>query len=349
MARKVSVIQGRYFQDILDQPRALRASLTALQASPAFDQVRVLLRAKTFDRILLTGMGSSYFALHPLAIEVVAHGWTPVLLETSELIHSYPNLLTASTLAIVVSQSGRSAETLRMLEKQTDRPTVIAVTNTPDSPLAQKADAAVITNAGDEATVSCKTYISALMALSALAATLCGKDPATRLRDFEGVPDTIATYLRDWQQHVEAFDDLLHSVKDIFLVGRGSSLAAVGTGALTTKESAHFHAEAMSSAAFRHGPFEMLGPQIFVGVFAGEGHNRALNEGLVKDVRNAGAKSALFASDTPDPATRMFDAPPPARPIAEILPVQMMTLALAALANREAGKFERATKVTAVE
>jgi glutamine---fructose-6-phosphate transaminase (isomerizing) len=349
VGRNPSVIQGRYFQDILDQPRALRATWQSLKSSSAFTQIHERIKGKRFERLLLTGMGSSYFGLHPLAIESAEHGWTPVLLETSELIHSYPNLLTASTLAVVVSQSGRSAETLRVLEKQTDRPTIIAVTNTPDSPLAQKSDVPVVTDAGEEATVSCKTYISALMALSVVGAALCGQQAAARLQEFESTPDTVDGYLRDWEQRVTEFCEALHHVNAVFLVGRGSSLAAVGTGALTTKESDHFHAEGMSSAAFRHGPFEMLSPEVFVGVFAGEGHNRKLNEGLVDDVRRAGGKSILFAADSPDAIACIPNVPSCVRPITEILPIQMMTLALAALANREAGKFERATKITAVE
>ena len=51
---------------------------------------------------------------------------------------------------------------------------------------------------------------------------------------------------------------LLNNTRHLFLVGRGASLASVATGALIIKESDHFHAEGMSSAAFRHGPFEML-------------------------------------------------------------------------------------------
>jgi glucosamine--fructose-6-phosphate aminotransferase (isomerizing) len=345
----IAVIRGPYFHDIFDQPRALRATWEALQRSSALAEIERLVAKQKFERIVLTGMGSSYFSLHPLAIEVAEHGWTPVLLETSELIHCYPDLLTATTLAVAVSQSGRSAETLRVLEQKTDRPTIIAVTNAPESPLAQRADFTMLTDAGQEATVSCKTYVSALMALSVLGAALCGEERRARLQQFETAAHAVETYLRDWEKRVEAFCESLRAVTDIFLTGRGSSLAAVGTGALTTKESAHFHAEGLSSAAFRHGPFEMLSPEVFVGVFAGEGHNRELNERLVADVRNAGGKSVLFSSDSADAASRILDVPSCVLPIAEILPVQMMTLALAAVAHREAGKFERATKITAIE
>jgi glucosamine--fructose-6-phosphate aminotransferase (isomerizing) len=104
----------------------------------------------------------------------------------------------------------------------------------------------------------------------------------------------------------------------------------------------------MSSAAFRHGPFEMLKEGIFVGVFAGDRKTRELNERLVKDIGGTAASAVLFTDDAAG-VCRLPKVSEALRPLVEILPVQMMTLALAALAEREAGKFERATKVTAVE
>ena len=344
-----SVVQGQYWKDILDQPRALRATWQSLQHQKVWEEIQRLLAERKFDRLVLTGMGSSYFALHPLAMETAKHGWTPVHLETSELIHYYPHLLQGSTLVVAVSQSGKSAETLRLLEHDGSKQVVIAVTNTPDSPLAQQADIALLTEAGSEFSVSCKTYVAGLMALSVLSAALCASDLSSRLQEVEAAANAAEQYLTDWNSHVQEFSRVLRDVRHLFLVGRGSSLAAVGTGALTIKESDHFHAEGMSSAAFRHGPFEMLTPESFVGVFAGDDRTLALNERLVADIREQGTQSALIGSNASAPALRIPKLPSSGCPIAEILPIQMITLALAALRGREAGKFERATKVTVVE
>ncbi len=348
MKGNCSVIRGRYLEDILDQPRALRATWEGLRSSDAFDRIAGLIAKRKFERVVLTGMGSSYFGLYPLAIETAEHGWTPILLETSELIHYYPHLLKPSTLVLAVSQSGRSAETVRLLEGAGGH-AVLAVTNTPDSPLATRADVAVLTNAGEEYSVSCKTYVSTLLALSAVSAALCGMDMGERLKQLQTAADAVDGYLTAWEKHVAAFCEVLAPIKDVFLVGRGASLAAVYTGALTIKESDHFHAEGMSSAAFRHGPVEMLRPELFVGVFAGEAKTRALNERMAAEIREAGAQSALISPDSVFAPCRIPATPDCVRPIAEILPGQMITIALAALANREAGKFERATKITAVE
>lgn len=345
----LQVIQGRYFCDLMNQPEALEATWKGLKQSSIFEEVRHSCARERFRRIVLTGMGGSFFGLHPLCIELAAHGWTPLMVETSELIHYYPDLLEPSTLVVAVSQSGKSAETVRLLEMNAGRAKVIGVSNWADSPLAQKADLAVLTAAGDEYTVSCKTYVSAQMAFRVLAAALCGLDATTRLHELETAPSLFSEYLGRWQDHVAEFAEMLRDVRDVFLVGRGPSLAAASTGALTIKESTHYHAEGMSSAAFRHGPFEMLQAGIFVGVFAGDEKTRPLNKGLLRDVQGTPARAALFSADAERASCRFPRSAEALRPIVEVLPVQMMTLALAALANREAGKFDRATKVTVVE
>jgi glucosamine--fructose-6-phosphate aminotransferase (isomerizing) len=346
-------IRGRYLEDLLDQPRALQATWTSLRTSPIFDEMERACGKERFERVVLTGMGSSFFGLHPLAIELAANGWTPLMLETSELIHYYPHLLSASTLVVAVSQSGQSVETVRLLEMNARRATIVGVTNHAESPLARQADFAALCAAGEEYSVSCKTYVCGLLALRMVAASLCRLDREERLRELAAAPAAVEGYLQNWTAHVDEFIELLHEARHLFLVGRGESLAAAETGALIIKESDHFHAEGMSSAAFRHGPFEMIEPGAFVGVFAGDGKTRSLNEGLVQDLQRTPAQAVWIGSDAGRGACRLPEIAeilrPILMPILEILPVQMITLALAAIANRGPGKFERATKVTVIE
>jgi len=349
LSNDLSVLNGPYLNDILNQPQAIHDTWNGLRTSPAMERVAELIHHRKFERLLLTGMGSSFYGLHPLALEAAEHGWTPLMLETSELVHHYPRLLNESTLVIAVSQSGQSAETVRLLQQERKGHAIIGVTNTPESPLAAEADVCVLTHAGHEYSVSCKTYVSTLVALSLLASALSGGDYNSRLGELENVWIAVDGYLRDWNSNVSQLCDELSGIRDIFLVGRGASLAAAGTGALIIKESDHFHAEGMSSAALRHGPFDMLNDTVFVGVFAGEEPTRALNENMAAELRTYGARCAIVSANADNAACRVPEVPATARPIVEILPAQMMTLALAALAGREPGRFDRATKITAVE
>ncbi len=273
-------------------------------------------------------MGSSFHALHPSNLELINHGFMAMMVETSELIHYKRQLFDPKTLIIAVSQSGQSAEVVRLLEINRGKSAVIAITNTADSALAVNANATILTRAGEEFSVSCKTYVTALMALSS---------PA------------VQTYLDSWKQHVRGLAQLLERARHLFLVGRGTSLAAVGTGALIIKESDHFHAEGMSSAAFRHGPFEMLSDETFVLVFEGDDRTCDLNRGLLEDIRERNGRTELVSNDALFGPCKLPAAPKSIQPILEILPVQMTTLALAAQMGREPGRFELATKVTTRE
>jgi len=345
----LSVLEGAYLRDILDQPRACEDTLANLHVSESLKNVAEGVAGRRLNKIVLTGMGASFHALHPLYLQLMDRGLLALMVETSELVHYQSRLLDPGTLVVAVSQSGRSAEMLRLIELGRRKSTLLAITNTIDSPLAQNVDAVVLTHAGNEFSVSCKTYVTALIALKWLADLLCGRDLNESKRQLGLDSNLIKTYLNAWQEHVPSLLERLAHVEHLFLVGRGASLAAVGTGALIIKESTHFHAEGMSSAAFRHGPFEMLSATTFVLVFEGDPRTHALNRGLLNDIREKGGLAELAGEDASFSPTRLPRSSEGMRPILEILPVQMITLALALRANREPGRFELATKVTTKE
>jgi glucosamine--fructose-6-phosphate aminotransferase (isomerizing) len=350
MKRTPTIVEGPYLKDILDQPRALERTLERLEATAALEDVARGVRDGGRRRIVLTGMGSSHLGLVPLHLRLVEAGLVPVTVEASELLHYAPALLDGGTLLVLLSQSGRSAEILRLLELVRGRDVAtLAVTNTADSPLAREATAVVLTDAGEEATVSCKTYLAAQVALAWLGEVLTGGNRGdARAALAETIPG-VAGYLASWRAHVEWLAERLDGVRAVFYAGRGPSLAAAGAAGLITKESTHRPAEGMSSAAFRHGPMEMLDSAVFLLAFAGAARTRALNEALVADARAAGARAFLAAEDAPEPALRLPAVRDLARPAVELLPVEMITLAVAALDGREAGRFERASKVTGAE
>ncbi len=282
-----SMVDGPYLRDILAQPRALEDTVAGLCDAPTLPDLGEC------DQIVLTGMGASFHALHPLQIQLVHHGFHAVAYETSELIYYYPAALTPRTLLIAVSQSGRSVEMVRLLDITAGRVRTIGVTNTPDSPLAMRSDLTVLTRAGAEATVSCKTFVAALVALEWLGAALCGADRKQIESVLREAAPAAEMYLAGWDAKVGSLVNLLEGIRALFVTGRGSSMAAAGNGGLIVKESAHFHAEGMTCSAFRHGPFEMSGPGVFALVLAGDPKTAALNEKLVLDVRGVGAGAAL--------------------------------------------------------
>ena len=345
----LSVIEGDYFRDLLDQPKALQDTADGLEDCKQLTALAGRLREGKFRSVVLTGMGSSFHGLNPLLLRLTGAKIPVSLAETSELIYYRRTLLDPTSLVVAVSQSGHSAEIIRLLEINRGRAPIIAVTNTADSPLARRSKAVVLTHAGEEFSVSCKTYVSTLLALKFLGDRLCGVPLTRTRRELMSVVSPVAHYLAAWKQTVEQMLGKLDGIRQLFLAGRGPSLATVGTGALILKESTQFPSEGMSSAAFRHGPFEMLGPETFVLIFAGPAKTQSLNKRLFDDVRQRDGRAGYVDQlatvspfKIPEVSSSLF-------PIIEILPVQMLTLALAAMKGRQPGQFRFATKITSTE
>lgn len=338
-----------YLHDVLDQPRALRDTLAALAAADlaSLQALAGKLAAGELRRVVLTGMGSSYHALHPLYLHLIARGVNAQRIETSELLHHTESLIAPDSLVVAVSQSGRSVEITQLLERVNSP--LIAVTNSADNPLALRAEAALVTQAGDETTVSCKTYTTALAALEVLSQALTGDEVRLVLDELGNAPEAVGHYLLNWEAYIQEAADHLHGIRFLIFVGRGPSLAAVRTGSLIIKEAARFPTDGMSSAAFRHGPFEMTSPELFVLAFTGDGPAARLNTALCDDVRAAGGRSALVGwADV----LGVFSLPRSsgvALPILEILPAQILSMTLALMGGHPPGIFQRATKVTTAE
>jgi len=336
-----------YLIDLLDQPTALQSTLDSLSNLPPLTTVFNMLKSGKYRRVILTGMGSSYHGLYPLQLRLFDLPVGVIRLETAELIHDAHALIDPANLIVAVSQSGQSAEVVELLELTHLKINVIGVTNTPGSALAEKSSLAILTCAGEEATVSCKTYIAALAALTWLGDQLMGD--GTHFQSLLSLPEKIAGYWSGWQDSVEILNQRLAGVQNLFLLGRGNSVAAACAGALIIKEAARFGAEGMHSAAFRHGPLELISPHTFALVYQGSGAVSSLNAKIVQDILDAGGQSELIQMGADSPPFYLPFCPPPALHLLEILPAQMISLALARNSGFEAGRFVHASKVTSTE
>jgi len=349
MNRLESLEQCDYVRDILAQPEAVERTLALLEQLRLPEDLAAGPRAGRIRRVVLTGMGASFHALYPVHLRLGSCGVASQIVETSELVHYQAALLEPDTLVVAVSQSGRSAEILRLLEATAGRVTLVGISNSPDSPLAEHCAFTLTTQAGKESSVSTKTYVATLAALEWLGAALTGVNTNDALASVATAISPMREYLSRWNEHVELLVRWLSPVRHIFLCGRGPSLATAWEGALVLKEAAHFPAEGMGSAEFRHGPLDMVEPGILVCIFAGENRTRELNQRLATDVNEAGGMSAWIGPESGLQACRIPELPGLARLLVEILPVQMMSLALAVRSGREPGRFTRLSKVTAIE
>jgi glucosamine--fructose-6-phosphate aminotransferase (isomerizing) len=336
--------------DILDQPQALRSAVANLTDAPWLMGLAGRLANGTFRRVVLTGMGSSLYALYPLHLALCRNGFDSFWIETAELLLGFDALFGSETLLVAVSQSGLSAEIVRLLSRAAEFGHVLGVTNHPDSPLGRQAASLLLLHAGPEAAVSCKSYVTTLAVLHWLGVVLCGGDTGRARQDLEAAGRSVAEYLTPWRNHVGEIQALTDGIQSIFVTGRGESLATTATAGLILKESTRHQAEGMSCAAFRHGPMEMAGPQALVLVYAGSEHTSSMNRRLVDDIIRGGGRAAWVAAEArASGAFRLPATAPALQPIVEILPVQMLSIALATRDGREAGRFERASKITVTD
>lgn len=316
---------------------------------PALREVTRALADGRLSRVVLSGMGSSYHAAYPLYLALCRRGIACTWIESAELLLVIAAFRRPDTLLVLISQSGASAEIITLLEHAAGFGHVIGVTNEQGSPLAQVAANVLYLGAGKEATVSCKTYVATLAMLSWLGVVLLGDETRTLLVDLVNAHDEMERYLERWRHHLDDLIPLCAGVRSIFVTGRAESLATAGTGGLILKEATRCHAEGMSAAAFRHGPLEMADGQVLALVCAGEPPVAKLHHRLVLDILAGGSRAALIGPGEDSPEVfRLPLVPAVVRPLLEILPVQMLSLALAARDGREAGRFERASKITSI-
>ncbi len=339
--------------DIREQPAALHRMLDTI--GPSLDRLRPWsekLRDGTLKRVVMTGMGGSSYAVYPAQIYLIAHGIQAMPVETAELLHYYPSLLDEQTLLITISQSGRSVEIQRLVERVGGKIPMIGVTNDLESPLAHGSQDTLYLNAGVEVAVSIRTYTCTVALLHLLARALSGMPTDSAVSDLRRVAATLADRLPTWEQQIDDVASQLDDNRFLVFLGRGPSRASALTGALISKETAKIPTEGMIGGQFRHGPIEVVSPGVAVVIFAPPSRTRDLDLALAADLAARGAYVLLVGASQPLPGVVSLDVPRVdewTAPLAEIVPIQLLATRLAVRRGIEPGKFRFIQKVTTTE
>ena len=337
--------QTRYVADVLDQPRALAALLgSAPSISSAVEACELAKR----PRVIISGMGSSHFATFELWSSLVRLGVPAWWVETAQLLDLADGLVAPHSLLWLTSQSGESAETVALLDRlPRDRVHVVGVTNNLDSTLGRSADTHIDLVAGEEATVSTKSYLNTLAAVRLVTVSLTG-DEASILSSLRATIDALAEYVGRLDEHVAAVGEFAEG-RHLLLTGRGRAAASAQTAGLVLKEAAKVPVEGLTAGALRHGVIELAGPGLAVAFFDhGPGAHRDQNDRLAFDLSEAGTEVAWVTADPSDgrrtlPAPAGTDIDPAIRDAAAF---QTLSFVLARRAGVTAGDFTFASKVT---
>ncbi|MCB8881376.1 SIS domain-containing protein [Acidisoma cellulosilytica] len=341
-----NLTQNGYEQDMLDQPAALDAH--AAQALPpaiaALDMAR-------FDRIILTGMGSSHYATIPFELMLARLGLPVWRIQTGRLLEM-PQLIAPRTLLWMTSQSGRSGEVVALVEQLSarDAVTIVATTNDPSSPLAVGADLVLPLQSGSEATVSSKSYLNTLASFYRVGAAISGEDDGKTTDDIGRVAASLSARLTATTALADglAARILAGPRPRLALVGAGEDAATAMTGALILKEASKVAAEGYIGGEFRHGPMEIVGAGATVLLFgSGKPEDVTLTQ-LARDLVGTGS---LVLSLAPDAYPGTEHVPLPNANMLERLAhamvfVQQLSLGLARGSGLVPGKFLYGQKIT---
>jgi fructoselysine-6-P-deglycase FrlB-like protein len=301
-----TVIETTPFEsDILEQPEALRCLVTH-EETGELDA----LAARPWDRIVLTGMGSSHFVGMPTWSRLVNRGLPAWSVDSGQLLET-PGLLTDNTLLIVTSQSGASGEVVEILDRLTTKKirvgSLIGVAADSLSPLATAADLYLPLRSGVEATVSTKSYLNTLAVHRRIISAFTDEPHEEATADIATTADAVQELLEclDPEPVGREIDDL--SDRRLAAIGKGDAAATALYAGLITKESSKVAIEGYVGGQFRHGPFELAGPGLLAFLY---GAYNALDDGsisrLADDLLATGSHVVLIGDMEVDGARTLY-------------------------------------------
>lgn len=257
-------------KEIFEQPKAVHDT-SKIHISKEGDVVFDNLNWKKsnlerIDNVLITACGTAYHAGLVAKHYIERFAKIPVEVDIASEYRYRQPLTDGRTLAIVVSQSGETIDTLAAL-KEAKRlgAQSIAITNSIGSSIAREADNVIYTIAGPEiAVASTKAYTTQLVALLLFAlymgqikGTLSKEEVRDYTKQIVELPDKIKKVLKE-KEHMEELAERFIKAKDIFYLGRSIDYAIAMEGALKLKEISYIHAEAYAGGELKHGTLALI-------------------------------------------------------------------------------------------
>jgi glucosamine--fructose-6-phosphate aminotransferase (isomerizing) len=231
---------------------------------------------KNLKRLSLSACGTAFYA------GLVAKYWferfakLPVEIDIASEFRYREAPLEPGDLAIFISQSGETADTLATLRyAKQHQQHVLSVVNVPTSTIARESDVVMPTLAGPEIGVAstkaftCQLAVLACLAIAAGRARgeLSAADEQNLVRALIGVPRLMAEALA-LEPQIEKLAEDLAKVRDVLYLGRGTSFPIALEGALKLKEISYIHAEGYAAGELKHGPIALIDESMPVIVIA---------------------------------------------------------------------------------
>ena len=354
-------------KEIYEQPivvaQTLRAYLHRFEG-------RVALPIPDFDlsgirRVTIVACGTSFYA------GMVAKYWfeqfarVPVDLDVASEFRYRAPVMDEGGLALFISQSGETADTLAALRHaRSERQTIAVVVNVPTSTMAREADLLLPTHAGPEIGVaSTKAFTCQLAVLAALAANLArakgllSKDQEREIvRHLSEAPAALNGALA-YDEAIEAMAHNIAGARDVLYLGRGTDYPLALEGALKLKEISYIHAEGYAAGEMKHGPIALIDEHVPVIVIAPSGPLFDKTVSNMQEVMARGGKVVLIsdydgiqaAGEGCMATITMPKVHPLIAPLVYAVPVQLLAYHVAVLKGTDVDQPRNLAKSVTVE
>ncbi|WP_339693498.1 glutamine--fructose-6-phosphate transaminase (isomerizing) [uncultured Parasphingorhabdus sp.] len=354
-------------KEIFEQPtvvaQTLQSYIRPLEQQVALPQMNFDLR--DIKRVTIVACGTSFYA------GMVAKYWfetfarVPVDLDFASEFRYRDPVLEAGGLALFISQSGETADTLAALRHaKAEGQKIAVVVNVPTSSMAREADLLLPTHAGPEIGVaSTKAFSCQLAVLAALAAHLAVvKGKMTRDEEREVVKHLTEApaALNAALAHDDDIAEMAHLIapaRDVLYLGRGPDYPLALEGALKLKEISYIHAEGYASGEMKHGPIALIDEAVPVIVLAPSGPLFEKTVSNMQEVMARGGKVVLISdaegiTEAGDGCMATIEMPkvhPLIAPLVYAVPVQLLAYHVAVAKGTDVDQPRNLAKSVTVE
>ena len=353
-------------KEIYEQPQVIGETLNTMlnPSSRTITLKEIPFALDGIEKVTIIACGTSYYA------GMVAKYWIeqlariPVEIDIASEFRYRAPAMAKGGLALFISQSGETADTLAALRYcRSQGQHILSLVNVPESTIARESDAALLTQAGPEIGVaSTKAFTTQLVALACLSLALAKAkkaiDHATEARlsqALASVPARVADFLAHDAQLRQIAEDI-SSARDVLYLGRGTAYPIALEGALKLKEISYIHAEGYAAGELKHGPIALIDEKVPVIVIAPSDELYDKTASNVQEVVARGGK-VIFLSDKAGVArlgvkavtVELPDVDPFVAPILYAIPVQLLAYHVAVAKGTDVDQPRNLAKSVTVE
>ncbi|MEK9848504.1 MAG: glutamine--fructose-6-phosphate transaminase (isomerizing) [Rhodospirillaceae bacterium] len=292
-------------KEIYEQPSVIGETLSAFinPVSKTIELSDLELQLPNISRVTVVACGTSFYAGLTAKYWIEQHAKVPVECDTASEFRYRELEMEPGGLAIFISQSGETADTLAALRycKEQGQFT-LAIVNVGESTMAREADAFLMTHAGPEIGVaSTKAFVTQLSVLACLTIFIAQQRKRIDVIQAKAFCDSLVelpSRINAVLSRVDEFGKLAKSVsdaRDVLYLGRGSSYPIALEGALKLKEISYIHAEGYAAGEMKHGPIALIDESVPVIVIAPNNQLFEKTASNTQEVLSRGGRVILFS------------------------------------------------------